>query len=37
MDSKHSLNNETSLQMLMWMVMYHWTVLDSEVPGIVDN
>lgn len=37
MDSKHSLNNETSLQMLMWMVTYHWTVLDSEVPGIVDN
>lgn len=37
MDPKHSLNNGTSLQMLMWMVVYHWAFLDSEVLGIVDN
>lgn len=37
MNPKHSLNNGTPLQILMCMVMYHWAVLDSEVPGIVDN
>lgn len=37
MDHKHSLNNETPFQILMCMVMYYWAVLDSEVPGIVDN
>lgn len=37
MDPKHSLNNGTSLQMLMRMVVYHWAFLDSEVLGIVDN